>query len=72
VYYRTVNDPAAAQEAINGAKRFIRRALAEGLPMRRVPELDFRLDETPDQAARLEEILKEIHKERGDKAEEEG
>jgi ribosome-binding factor A len=62
VYYRTVNDPAAAAEALGGAKRFIRRALAEGLPLRRVPELDFRLDETADQAARVEEILDEIQK----------
>jgi ribosome-binding factor A len=41
--------------------------------MRRVPELDFRLDPTADRAARVEEILKEIEEERGESdLEEEG
>jgi ribosome-binding factor A len=64
VYYRAVTDPGDAQRALQKAKAFIRRQLAEGLPLRRVPELDFRLDETADRAARLEEVLDELKEER--------
>jgi ribosome-binding factor A len=65
VYYRPMGDPEAAQRALEHAKPFIRRGLAEGLKLRRVPELDFRLDGTPEKAARVEEILEELEHERG-------
>jgi ribosome-binding factor A len=71
VYYRTVKDPSDAQRALQKAKAFIRRQLAEGLTLRRVPELDFRLDETADRAARLEGILEELKDERESKGPEE-
>jgi ribosome-binding factor A len=71
VYYRAVTDPRDAERALQKAKGFIRRQLAEGLPLRRVPELDFRLDETEDRAARLEEILGELKEQREDREEQE-
>ena len=64
VYYRAHRDPSDAQRALQKAKPFIRRQLAKGLPLRRVPELDFRLDETADRAAHLEEVLQELKEER--------
>ena len=64
VYYRAHRYPSGAQRALQKAKTFIRRQLAKGLPLRRVPELDFRLDETADRAAHLEEVLQELKEER--------
>ena len=39
---------------------FIRRCLGERLKLRRVPELEFRLDESLERAERVEEILREV------------
>lgn len=61
VFYRTLGAREEVVQAFAGAKPFIRRCLAEGLRLRRVPELDFRLDESLDKAARIDEILREIH-----------
>lgn len=48
--------------ALERAKPFIRRCLAEGLSQRRVPELDFRMDESLDIAARIDDILTEVRR----------
>lgn len=61
VFYRTLGDRQEAVQAFARAKPFIRRCLGEGLRLRRVPELDFRLDESLDKAARIDEILRELH-----------
>ncbi|MFQ5513391.1 MAG: 30S ribosome-binding factor RbfA [Myxococcota bacterium] len=60
VYFRTLGDVEQTRRAFERARPFLRRQLAEGLRLRRVPELDFRLDDTPDQARRIEEILAEL------------
>jgi ribosome-binding factor A len=60
VFYRTLGDREPAEQALEKAKPFIRRCLAEGLRLRQVPELDFRYDTTADQGARVDAILKEI------------
>ena len=39
--------------------------------MRRVPELDFRLDETLARAQRVEDVLRELEQERAEKQKEE-
>ena len=39
VFYRTLGDREEAAQALDKAKPFIRRCLAEGLRLRRVPEL---------------------------------
>ena len=46
-------------EPIERAKPFVRRCLAHGLRTRRVPELDFRRDPSPDEARRIDELLGE-------------
>jgi ribosome-binding factor A len=43
------------------AAGFIRRTLAQRMKLRRVPELEFRLDHTEEQAARIEELLRKTH-----------
>ncbi len=53
-------------EAFRHAAAFIRRELAHRLEIRRVPELEFKLDHTAEQAARIEELLRQTHAERKD------
>ncbi len=60
VFYRTLGDREQATQAFNKAKPFIRRCLGDGGRLRRVPELDFRIDKSLDSAARIDEILKEL------------
>ena len=60
VFYRVMGDAEEAAQALDKAKPYIRRRLGQGLKLRRVPELDFRLDRTVEQAERIEEILDEI------------
>lgn len=64
VFFRTLGDRAVVEAALARAKSFFRRQLADVLAARRVPELDFRLDESIDEAARVEEILRELRDER--------
>ncbi|MCE2391797.1 MAG: 30S ribosome-binding factor RbfA [Proteobacteria bacterium] len=45
--------------AIDRARPFVRSCLAEGLRLRRVPELDFRRDRSMDEARRIEQLLAE-------------
>ena len=64
VYYRALRDAAGVEQALEKARPFIRRRLAAELTLRRVPELVFRPDPTPERAARVEEILEELRAER--------
>lgn len=64
VFYRTPGEPSDAEHALARARPFIRRCLAEGLPLRRVPELDFRIDRSIEHGERVEEILRELEQER--------
>ena len=64
VFYRTWGDPAEAEAALQKAKPFLRRCLGEGLTLRRVPELDLRLDPTAESAARVEGVLNALAEER--------
>ena len=66
VFFRTLGDRAEAEAALDHARPFLRRCLAEGLRTRRVPELDFRYDESPERAAHVEEILEELDLGRAD------
>ena len=59
----------AALRALAKASPRLRRAVGERLGLRRVPELRFSFDEGPDAAGRVEEILREIANERGEKSE---
>ncbi len=67
VYWGTLGPVAAATEAIEKAKPYLRRCLAAELQIRRVPELDFRLDETLARAERVEGVLRELEQARVEK-----
>jgi len=45
-------------EGLRAAAGFIRRTLGQRMKLRRVPELEFRLDHTEEKAARIEELLR--------------
>lgn len=51
------------QEGLDSAKGFLRRRLAEELPLRRVPEITFRHDVSIELGSRTLEILNEIENE---------
>ncbi len=71
VFVRGFANPSEALEALNKAGPYIRRLLGEGLPLRRVPELDFRIDTSLERAERVDEILRELRVEREERESEE-
>lgn len=65
ILYRCLaRDPEEVAAALEKARPFIRRCLAEGSRFKRVPELDFRLDPSAEEGARIESVLKELALER--------
>jgi ribosome-binding factor A len=70
VYYTSLGDAPARQEtarALARATPFLRRRIGGVLRLRRVPELDFRFDESIAHQDRVEQILRELHQEEGRK-----
>jgi ribosome-binding factor A len=66
VFYTTIGTPAQATKTARALERavpFVRRALAQRLRLRRVPELVFAVDESIGHQARVEELLEEIKRE---------
>lgn len=51
---------AAALNGLRQASGFIRRELRSRVDLRKVPELDFRLDEAMQQGLRINELLREV------------
>ena len=49
-----------ALEALDKARGYLRRCLGEDLRLRRVPELDFRIDESLARGARVDAVLQEL------------
>lgn len=49
--------------ALAGAQRFLRRELAQRIPMRAFPQLRFRWDPAPDRGARIDELLAGLNRE---------
>lgn len=49
-------------EKVNGRKKQIRMHLGANMHLRYVPELDFYFDDNMEYASRIDEIIKEIHK----------
>jgi ribosome-binding factor A len=49
-------------QALDGAKHFLRRQLAERLNLFRVPELHFEADISPGAADRMEQLLKRVRR----------
>ena len=60
VFWSTLGDRDAAAQALEQAKPFVRRCLASGLRLRRVPELAFVHDDTLERAGRIDQILSEL------------
>ncbi len=64
VYVSVLGDENQKQQtmaAIQGtARRFIRSELADRLALKYIPELHFELDETADQAQRIEMLLEQV------------
>ena len=66
VYYTSLGDPKARREtarALERATPFLRRQVGSRLQLRRVPELEFRFDESIAHQDRIEQILRDLHKE---------
>lgn len=47
-------------EGFNAAKAFIRSAIGKNLSLKRIPDLSFFIDETLNNAMKIEKILKEV------------
>jgi ribosome-binding factor A len=66
VFYTTLGDGKARQEtarALERATPFFRRQIGGRLRLRRVPELEFRFDESIAHQDRIEQILRDLHEE---------
>jgi len=66
VYYTTMATDQARKDTAKALGRvtpFLRRHLAHRLRLRRVPELEFRFDQTVEQHDRIERIIQELHEE---------
>jgi ribosome-binding factor A len=67
IFYTTLGDPAARREtarALERATPFVRRQISSRLRLRRVPEIEFRFDESIARQDRIEQILRDLHDER--------
>ena len=66
IYVSVLGDEAEAEETVANIRRatsFFRRELAQRLNLRRTPELDFKLDRTIAEGARIQQLLREIQSE---------
>ena len=66
VFYTSLGDDKARKEtakALARATPFLRRQIGAVLSLRRVPELEFRFDESIAHQDRIEQILRDLHKE---------
>ena len=66
VFYTSLGDPQARGEterALERATPFFRRRIGGRLRLRRVPEIEFRFDETIQHQDRIEQILRDLREE---------
>jgi ribosome-binding factor A len=66
VFYTSLGDEKARKEtakALVRATPFLRRQVGSALRLRRVPEIDFRFDESIGHQNRIEQILRDLHQE---------
>jgi len=66
VFYTSLGDDKARKEtakALTRATPFLRRQIGSMLSLRRVPELEFRFDESIIHQDRIEQILRDLHRE---------
>ena len=70
VYYTSMGDDRQRREtsrALDRATPFFRRQVGARLQLRRVPELEFRFDESIANQDRIEQILRELHAEEAER-----
>ena len=70
VFYTTLGDLRARREtarALERAAPFVRRQLGGRLRLRRVPEIEFRFDESIAHQDRIEQILRDLHQDEPDR-----
>lgn len=75
VYYTSMGDPKERREtekALERATPFLRRQVGSRLNLRRVPELQFRFDESIGHQDRIEQILRDLHAEEAQRAQDTG
>jgi ribosome-binding factor A len=71
VFYTTLGDPKARKDtskALQRATPFFRRHIGGAMRLRRVPELEFRFDESIENQDRIEQILRDLHDEESRRA----
>jgi ribosome-binding factor A len=71
VFYTTLGDPKARKDtakALQRATPFLRRHIGGAIRLRRVPELEFRFDESIENQDRIEQILRDLHDEEARRA----
>ena len=71
VFYTSLGDPQARRDtarALTRATPFLRRQIGARLRLRRVPEIDFRFDESIAHQDRIEQILRDLHEEEAQRA----
>jgi ribosome-binding factor A len=71
VYYTSLGDGNARREtekALQRATSFLKRQVGSRLQLRRVPELEFRFDESVGHQDRIEQILRDLHQEEAGRA----
>jgi ribosome-binding factor A len=71
VFYTTLGDPQARKntaKALQRATPFFRRHIGGAMRLRRVPELEFRFDESIENQDRIERILRDLHDEEARRA----
>jgi ribosome-binding factor A len=64
VLVSVLGNPEEQQKTLQGfraAAAYIRRELAHRIDVRRMPELEFRLDTSAERAARIDELLRQAH-----------
>ena len=71
VFYTMMGDESARRDtaaALDRATPFLRRHIGSHLRLRRVPELEFRFDESVANQDRIEQILRDLHEEEAQRA----
>jgi ribosome-binding factor A len=71
VFYTMMGDESARRDtaaALERATPFLRRHIGGRLRLRRVPELDFRFDESVAHQDRIEQILRDLREEEAQRA----
>ena len=61
VYFTTLGDSNETLKGLKSAKGYIRRALADRIELRHIPELEFIYDESIEYGKKIEEIIEDIH-----------